>query len=131
MLTVDLSGWKIQSTAGTATLPAGTSLVAGQFLFIEANSATAGFWGLSSTAKTTLLSSPSIAGGLSSTGDALTLKDGSGTLVDSVGWGTNTTIFNPSAPTAAVGYSTARKGLSQDTNSAADWFSLSAPTPGR
>jgi Lamin Tail Domain len=131
MLAADLSGWKIQSTTGVSTLPAGTTILAGHFLFIEANSATAGFWNLSSTTQIVLLSSPAIAGGFLGTGDAVTLKDSSGTIVDSVGWGSNTSIFNPSAPASAVGYSTARKGLSQDTNSAADWFSLSAPTPGR
>lgn len=62
-----------------------------------------------------------IGAGLNNSGDMLRLRDGAGTLIDAVSWGTNTTIFDPSAPNATNGTSLLRDPPDQDTDSANDW----------
>lgn len=128
--TVDLSGWTLTSSEGKSTLPSGTSLASGAFLVILDNANTASYWSIPSTARSVSLNAP-IAGGLSASSDDLLLKNASGTLVDSVSWGNNTTAFQPAASAPGVGQSLARTSLARDTGTASDWAALNTPEPGQ
>jgi hypothetical protein len=129
---VDIGGWKVvyRSASGTAdttlaTIPSGTSLPARSF-FVLGGSAYAG------AAPADL----SLSAGLAATGGAVGIRDSSGTLVDSVGWGTAANAFvegsAAAAPpvTAAPGSSIARFPDGHDTDAnAADWTVTPTATP--
>jgi hypothetical protein len=128
---VDVSGWTIQNASQQTVLPSRLTLAPAQFLVVLASPQTASFWNIPSTAKVTSLGASSIAGGFSLTADVVTLKNSSGTAVDSVSWGTNRSAFNPPIAASLSGYALARKGFSQDTNTASDWAASSIPSPGK
>lgn len=128
---IDISGWTIQNSSQQTAIPQGTTLGPTQFIVVMATSSTASFWNIPSSAKTVSLNTSAILGGLSASSDALLLKNSSGTLIDSVSWGTNTSAFNPAVAASLTGYSLARKALAQDTNAASDWAGSSISTPGK
>jgi hypothetical protein len=71
-------------------------------------------------------------GKLATTGGGLALRQGTGTIIDSVGYGNATNIFVQGSPTAAppVGKSSSRSPRCKSTgNNSAD-FSWTNPTPG-
>jgi Lamin Tail Domain/Collagen triple helix repeat (20 copies) len=128
----DLSGYKLvyRSGAGTsdvslATIPSGTTLGAGGF-YLFGGSAYAG-------------SPPpdqSFSTGLASTGGGLALRDASGTIVDSLGYGNAVNAFvrgapAPAPPAAAPpGNSDVRLPDGHDTgNNSADFSVSTTPTP--
>jgi hypothetical protein len=129
----DVGGWKLvyRSAAGTsdvtlATLPPGASLPAGGFLLFGGSG-----YGGSRTADQTFTA------GLAATGGAVGLRDSSGALVDSVGWGTASNALVETAPatappaTAAPGSSIGRHPDGHDTgDNAADFGAGAPPTPG-
>jgi hypothetical protein len=128
----DLSGYKLvyRSGAGTsdvglATIPSGTTLAAGGF-YLFGGSAYAG-------------SPPpdqSFSTGLASTGGGLALRDASGAIVDSLGYGNAVNAFVRGAPAPAPpaeappGNSDVRLPDGHDTgNNAADFAVSTTPTP--
>ncbi len=130
----DVGGFKLiyRSASGTsdvtlATVPAGTAIPAGGF-YVFGGNAYAG----------SHAADQSFGLGLSSTAGGIGLRDTTGALVDSVGYGDGTAnaLVEGSATVAppitdAPGSSAGRNGASGDTNSNAADFSVSgAPTPG-
>jgi hypothetical protein len=130
----DVGGFKLiyRSASGTsdvtlATIPAGTAIPAGGFYLFGGN----GYAGSHAADQSFSL-------GLSSTAGGIGLRDTTGALVDSVGYGDGTANAlvegSPAAAppiTDAPGSSAGRNGASGDTNSNAADFSVSgAPTPG-
>ncbi|HUK95112.1 MAG TPA: lamin tail domain-containing protein [Gaiellaceae bacterium] len=129
---VDLSGYKLvyRSAAGTsdvslATIPSGTTLAAGGF-YLLGGSAYAG----------SATPDQSFSTGLAATGGGVALRDASGAIVDSVGYGDATNAFVESHPAAAPpaaaapGNSLVRLPDGDDTNDNAADFAVSAsPTP--
>ena len=130
----DVGGFKLvyRSASGTsdvtlATIPAGTAVPAGGFYLFGGN-AYAG----------SHAADQSFSLGLSSTAGGIGLRDNTGALVDSVGYGDGTAnALVEGSPTAAPpitdapGNSAGRNGASGDTNSNAVDFSVTgAPTPG-
>jgi hypothetical protein len=126
---VDLSDYKLvyRSAAGTsdvnlATIPDGTTLAAGGFMLFGG----AGYLGAADQSFSVSLASP---------GGGVGVRDASGLLLDSVGWGTATNAFVEGtvapAPTTAVapGKSDARHPDGQDTNDNAADFTEGDPTP--
>jgi hypothetical protein len=128
----DLSGYKLvyRSASGTsdvslATIPSGTTLAAGSF-YLFGGSAYAG-------------SPPpdqSFSTGLASTGGGLALRDASGAIVDSLGYGNAVNAFvrgapAPAPPAAAPpGNSDVRLPDGHDTgNNSADFSVSTTPTP--
>jgi hypothetical protein len=128
----DLSGYKLvyRSASGTsdvslATIPSGTTLAAGGF-HLFGGSAYAG-------------SPPpdqSFSTGLASTGGGLALRDASGTVVDSLGYGNAVNAFVRGAPAQAPpaeappGNSDIRLPDGHDTgNNSADFTVSTTPTP--
>jgi hypothetical protein len=131
--TADLSGWRLayRSGAGTTdnslgTLPDGTTLAPGAFLLFG-GSAYAGAHPADRTFST----------GLASAAGGVALRDASGAVIDSVGWGTATNAFVETAAAAAPpivqapGTSGARNPDGHDTNdNSADFTVDDTPTPG-
>jgi hypothetical protein len=94
---VDLSGYKVvyRSAAGTSdtslgTIASGTSLAAGAFYLLGGS----GYTGPPAADQ-------SFATALASTGGGLAIRDASGTIVDSVGYGTATNAFVRGTPAPA------------------------------
>jgi hypothetical protein len=130
--TADVGDWKIvyRSSSGTTdttlvTIPTGTTIAAGGF-YLAGGSAYGG------------VAQPdqSFFTGLSATGGGLGVRDPSGTLVDSVGYGSATNAFveTNAAPVppivASPGQSDARLPDGHDTNdNASDFSVVGFPTP--
>jgi hypothetical protein len=129
----DLSGWKLvyRSATGTSdsvldTIPNGTTLAAGAFYLFGGS----GYTGPP-------VADQSFSTGLAATGGGLGIRDGNGTLIDSVGWGASTSnglVEGTPAPvpptTAAPGSSDVRKPDGHDTNdNSADFTVATPPTP--
>jgi hypothetical protein len=129
----DLSGWKIvyRSAAGASdttlvTIPAGTTLGPGSF-YVVGGSAYAG----------SPAAAQSFSAGLAATGGAVGVRDSTGALVDSVGWGTAGNALVEGSPaaappaTVAPGSSLARIPDGHDSNDNSADFAVSATaTPG-
>jgi len=129
----DVGGFKVayRSSAGTSditlvTIPAGTSIPAGGFYLLGGS----GYLG-SHTAD------QSFSASLASTGGGIAVRDATGGILDSVGYGDTTNAFveahATTAPptTAAPGSSSGRIPDGHDTNDNAADFSVSAtPSPG-
>ena len=129
---VDLSGYKLvyRSAAGTSdtsldTIPSGTTLAAGAFYLFGGS----GYAGPPAADQ-------SFATALAATGGGLALRDVSGTIVDSVGYGTATNAFvrgsaAPAPPNAAApGNSDVRLPDGHETgDNSADFSVSTSPTP--
>jgi hypothetical protein len=129
---VDLSGYKLvyRSAAGTSdtsldTIPSGTTLAAGAFYLFGGS----GYAGPPAADQ-------SFGTALAATGGGLALRDASGTIVDSVGYGTATNAFvrgtaAPAPPnTAAPGNSDVRLPDGHETgDNSADFSVSTTPTP--
>jgi hypothetical protein len=130
---VDISGFKVayRSAAGTsditlATVPAGTSLAAGAFYLLGGSR----YLGARPPDQT-------FSAALAAGGGGLAVRDASGTILDSVGYGDATNAFVEGHPatappaTAAPGSSAGRIPDGHDTNDNAADFSISTtPSPG-
>ena len=131
--TVDVSGFKLvyRSSTGTsdvslATIPSGTTIPAGGYYL----------FGGSAYAESPA-ADQSFSTGIAATGGGLGLRNGDGTLVDSVGYGSGTTnAFVEGTPTAAPattaapGTSAARLPNGHDTNdNSTDFGAATPPTP--
>jgi hypothetical protein len=128
----DLGGWKVvyRSASGTsdttlATIPDGTTLAPGGF-YLLGGSAYDG----------SAPADQSFSSGLASTGGGVGVRDASGALVDSAGWGSATNALvegsAASAPpaTSAPGSSIARLPDGHDTNlNSTDFTVTSTATP--
>jgi hypothetical protein len=130
---VDVSGFKVayRSAAGTsdttlATIPAGTTIPVGGFYLLAGS----GYLGSHVPDQT-------FSASLAATGGGLAVRDASGTILDSVGYGEATNAFVEGQPasappaTAAPGSSSGRIPDGHDTNdNAADFSVSSTPSPG-
>ena len=126
----DVSGYILEDATGNSdALPEGTTMPANGYLVVVSDSATTGFWTIPGSASVVALDS-AIGNGLGNTGDAVFLKDVEGVELDDVSWGSNVDAFDPAVSGVAAGSSVARVPVTTDTNTAADWTELEAPTPG-
>jgi PKD repeat protein len=126
--TVDVGGWIIIDNNGTGssyTIPSNTTIAAGTYLTIAANSI--GFNALYGFDADVYGSIPA----LNNTGDTLLLRDGSSTEVDAVAWeggatsGTPATWGSATNPVSATGSSITRTDPAVDTDTYADWSVVS------
>jgi Lamin Tail Domain/Collagen triple helix repeat (20 copies) len=129
----DISGWKVvyRSAAGTSdtslvTIPSGTTLAGGAFYLLGGS----GYAGAHTA-------NQSFTAGLAATGGGVAIRDGSGAIVDGVGWGAATNAFveatAAAAPptTEAPGASIARHPDGHDTNdNSVDFGVASTASPG-
>ena len=126
--TVDVSGWTITDNFASSTLPAGSTISAGGFAIVTPTSQTRDLWLLPSSVKF-IFTGKIFGDSLSDTDDRVVLRNASGTTIDAVSWGSDTSMMNPSATTTAYGQSLTRISLTTDTDTAADWAARSA-SPG-
>lgn len=125
---VNVGGWRVEDAFASDPIPSGTIVAPGKFLVIAATSTTRALWDIGSEAFVSVGSA--IGDGLANGGDRVILKNASGIVVDAVSWGTNTSIFKPSAVVAPYGQSLSRVLVTKDTNSASDW-AAHTPSPGK
>jgi beta-lactamase superfamily II metal-dependent hydrolase len=126
--TVNIGGWTITDNNGTYatfTIPAGETIAPGTYYTIAANNT--GFnalYGYDADIAGTLPF-------LNNDGDALVMKDSAGTVIDAVAWeggaseGVPENWGSSSLPIAATGQSIARSDVNVDTDTYADWATLS------
>jgi hypothetical protein len=126
--TVNLAGWSLQD-ASSSDIISNAQLAPGSFLIIAETANVKGLWGMQSSVQVITVGSP-IGDGLAGTGDIVRLRNASGTVVDAVSWGTNTSAFNPSAPVVPSGHTLSRTSLLSDSDTASDWRDVSTPSPG-
>jgi hypothetical protein len=125
---VTMEGWTI-SDAASSDVIATTTVPAGGFVIITGSTTLAA--SLPGVTVVTL-GNTSIGSGLNDTGDAVFLKDKNGATIDSMSYGDNATGFSSGL---GVGLTSSlntlkRISLSSDTNTAADWATTTAQTPG-
>lgn len=125
--TIDFQNWSFTTAGWTGTFNSSVSIPSHRFAILAHNENIRSTWGL--PASTIIIVSTSWPGTLSNTGDKLELKNPSATTIDAMSYGTNTTIFNPSAGPLAEAHSLERLVLTVDTDTAADWVDNSSPTP--
>lgn len=126
---VDLGSWKLVDNLAEDLIPEGMILEDQSFAIITRDDTTAPFWSI--PAETLMIEIGSqIGNGLGNSGDVLYLKDATDTTVDSLSWGSNVDVFDPSVPDVIEDHSIARTDLTTDTDTASDWVDLETPTPG-
>jgi beta-lactamase superfamily II metal-dependent hydrolase len=127
--TVDVGGWTITDNNGTGatyTIPTGTTIAAGTYLTIAANST--GFYNLYGYQADVYGSIPA----LNNDGDALILKNGSSVEKDAVAWEGGASAGVPSGwgstsqPKATTGKTIVRSSPTTDTDTYSDWGSASS-----
>lgn len=126
---VTLSGWSLADNLGADPLPPFT-LAPGGFAVIAADEAVfRGLYPLFSGTVVTVADGR-LGNGLADDGDRLTLRDGHGTAIDALSYGSDVTVFDPPAPATAAGHSLERRPVALDTDTAADFADCGFPSPG-
>lgn len=127
---VSLKNWTITDNSGISrTIPGNRKLKPGEFALISRDNSTWNFWSENPAAIKIPLGAQ-IGDGLDDLGDRLILKNAGGNTVDSLSYGDDVSIFNPSIPTVAIGHSLERLAPGVDTNAAVDFKDQNPPTPG-
>lgn len=127
--TIDLTGWTVTDNNSSDTIPSGTNILAGSFLIVTPESQTFNVWTGVPVSQRVILGS-NIGNGLADSGDRVILKNASGSIVDSMSYGDDTSQLNPSETDVAKGHSLERDPDGVDTNTNADFVDRTTPTPG-
>lgn len=118
---VGIGGWQLKDNVGTWTIPAGTTISAGQHLTVARDcTAFAARWGTSANLCGLTLS-------LANAGDGVRLADTTAFEVDRVAWSSYLPNWSISA---TEGKTITRTTPGKDTNSRLDWTSNATATPG-
>lgn len=140
-LTVEIFGWSIRDNGAEDTLPYIVLEPKGYAIVAATSDLFANFpslRGLSSQGPLGPTPEPSLVfirdgrlgNGLANNGDRLILKDASGQEVDSLSWGDDTSVFNPSIKRAPPGHSIERARPGLVGQGAGDFVDNSQPSPG-
>ena len=125
---VNLQGWFVGDASSTDMIDEDVSIAAGGYVVVAASSTPEG---VPEGVPVIVLFSSIGNNGFANGGDGARLLDASEELVDSVGYGTNTTVSpNVDIPGSTDGHSIQRVQLTEDTDTAADWEDTDTPTPG-
>lgn len=130
---VDLNGWSIGDGTGMDILSSGEFILgSGRHAVITRSASTDTFWTYGPETLVIHLDSPIGSGGLTNTGESVRLYDAAGEEIDAVGWGTDTSVLNPSVDISNIleGQSIAREDYGADTDTALEWQIQETPTPG-
>ncbi len=130
---ISMSGWNITDNVATDTI-LDMTVLAGDWMVVVANKTSfqTNYPGVPDS-KIVELQDGKIGNGLSNSGDKLILKNGSGSTVDAVEWGTDYgDVPGSPAPDVNPGHSIARSPDGKDTNDCSvDFVDSSNPTPGQ
>lgn len=124
---VDVGGWSLADAASAETLP--PLLIEGRSYAVVAASDSFRIAYISFDGALAVLGGR-IGNGLGNDGDRLVLRDASGTAVDAVSWGTDSSAFDPAVADVPAGHSIERRIPGVDGDSAADWVDNLQPSPG-
>jgi hypothetical protein len=128
--TIRLRNWYLQDNSGELVrIRTWRRLRPGQFALITKRRSTWRSWEEDEDAIKIYLRRK-IGDGLDNSGDHLHLISPSDVIVDSVGWGDDTAVWDPAVPGVSEGSSIERLTPGFDTNSASDWEERFLPTPG-
>ncbi len=126
---IEMTDWTISDNMSTDVISPTVTIPVGGCLVIAASedfyTSYPGF-----TGDIVFVADGRIGNGLSNSGDRLLLKDGEGTVIDQMSYGTDTTAFDPACPDVAAGYSLERSPANVDTDTAEDWIEQESPNPG-
>jgi Lamin Tail Domain len=129
---IDVGAWTLTDNNTTVSLPAGTVLQPGQLLLVIGDPTQLGAAGYN-CATTPFHVGTTIGNGLGNAGDRVILRDETSTQIDEMSYGSDTSVFNPSAPDVFdnSGVTLQRNGYPggpfPDTNTAADWAGSTSP----
>ena len=127
---VSLKNWTITDSSGISRkIPGNRKLKPNQFALISRDNSTWRFWNEDPDALKIPLGKQ-IGDGLDNAGDRLILRDASGSTVDQLSYGGDTSIFDPSVPLVTLGASFERLVPGFDTDAASDFEERNPPTPG-
>jgi hypothetical protein len=127
--TLSLTGWTVEDNHGSDPLSA-ILLPSGAFAVVVADEAV--FRGLfpGFAGPLAVIADGVIGNGLADDGDRLLLRDGAGTVIDGLSYGSDVSVFDPAAPAVAAGHSLTRRLLDVDTDTASDFGDCGCPSPG-
>jgi predicted ribosomally synthesized peptide with SipW-like signal peptide len=131
---VDLKDWTLTDNDSATTINSNSRVIpALGFALISKDAKTwtpaVGCWSPPANAEI-VVTGAQIGNGLENAGDRLILKDTIGNVIDAVSWGSDKTIFDPSAPVSGNGKSIQRNPVGTDTDTAVDWVVNTTPSPG-
>lgn len=127
---VSLKNWKLRDDSGLATtITANKSVPAHGFALISKSASTWSMWSEPSSA-TKIELKKNIGDGLGNDGDHLLLLSPQGFEVDQVGWGDDTTVWDPAVPPVVLGSSIERLTPGFDNDVIGDWEEETSPSPG-
>ncbi len=128
---VNLKDYSIVDNSGIArTIHSNTYIPSNGYAVISKDASTwALYWTMPASSVKIELGSI-IGNGLANTGDRVILKDANGDIVDQMGYGADTAVWNPACPDVPEGHSLARSPAGFDTDSSSDFTELTIPNPG-
>ncbi len=131
-MAINIKNWYFKNkSTGVETINQNYILDPGQFSVVCANASTISNWPLiPSNAHKIALDGSKLFNGLVNDGDNLQLFDSEGNPVDSLSWGSDISILNPSIVSAPQGGSSSRDPNGVDTDSYSDFTNSISPTPG-
>ncbi len=127
---MELTDWTISDNLSTDVISPTTTIPAGGCMVIAASSEDFYANYPAFTGAIVFIADGRIGNGLGNTDDRLILKDGEGTLIDQVSYGTDTTAFDPPCPDVSAGHSLERSPANVDTDTFEDWIDQEVPDPG-
>ena len=127
---MELTDWTISDNLSTDVISPTVTIPAGGYMVIAASSEDFYANYPAFTGAIVFIADGRIGNGLGNTGDRLILKDGEGTVIDQMSYGTDTTAFDPACPDVAEGHSLERSPANVDTDTAEDWIDQESPNPG-
>jgi uncharacterized protein len=133
-LPVVLTGWSITDNNSCDNFQGSITLASNSFAIVTPLTETSfeSVWSGVPSGTIYITLSSSIGNGLANN-DRLQLKNSScstGTIIDQISWGNDSTAFNPGIGIVADGHSSERNPDGIDTDTATDFVDRSVPTPG-
>ncbi len=126
---LEFAEWELCDNTSCDVMPTSTPAIpAGGYAVISATSTTWDYWNIPDEVVKIEIDDNAIGGGLANDGDHLLLKRPDGVVIDAVGWGDDTAVWDPAAPLVQEGGMLARNPSGTDTDTPADWSELLPPS---
>ncbi len=125
---LELAGWTMGDNMATDAIPTVTVPAYGFVVIAAAEDFYTNYPGF--TGSIVFVADGRIGNGLGNDGDRLVLRDGAGTIMDQMSYGTDATVFDPPCSDVAAGHSLEREPMGSDTDQADDFVERAFPSPG-